>query len=60
MSDCYELEAVPPNTLRDLLRAAIESVIDRQAFAEEIEAEKADAAMLEAQHQPLIRALQAS
>ena len=60
MSDCYELEAVPPNTLRDLLRAAIESVIDRQAFAEEIEAEKADAAMLEAQHQTLIRALQAS
>jgi hypothetical protein len=43
----YELEALPPAELQQIVREAIEGVIDRAAYAAEIEAEKADAAFLE-------------
>ncbi len=42
--DVYELEAVPPKTLQGLLRDALNSVIDVEAFNHEIEREKQDAA----------------
>lgn len=45
-SDVYELEALPPETLQQLLIDAIDSVIDVDAFNAEIDAEKNDAAFL--------------
>jgi ParB-like chromosome segregation protein Spo0J len=42
----WELEALPPERLQELLREAIESVLDRVRFEQEIAAEKADAATL--------------
>lgn len=42
----YELEAVPPATLQQILRDAIRSVLDMDAYNREVEAEKADAAEL--------------
>ena len=42
----WELEALPPETLQSLLRDAIDAVIDVDAFNEELEAEKQDAAWL--------------
>jgi hypothetical protein len=43
----FELEAIPPRRLQEILRAAINSVIDVEAFNREIDAEKRDAAHLE-------------
>lgn len=43
----YELEALPPATLQALLRQAIESVLDLDAFNAQIEAEKGDAQSLD-------------
>ena len=45
--DVWELEALPPATLQQLLQDAIDRVIDVEAFNHEIDAEKADAAKLE-------------
>jgi hypothetical protein len=45
-TDVFELEAVPPETLQSLLQAAIDSVIDVDAFNAEIDREKDDAAFL--------------
>jgi hypothetical protein len=42
----FELEALPPETLQQLVREAIEGVLDRDAFAAEIEAERNDAVFL--------------
>jgi hypothetical protein len=42
----FEIEALEPATLQQILRTAIESVIDQAAYAAEIEAEKKDAAFL--------------
>jgi len=44
--DVFELEALSPEDLQDLLRKAIESVIDREALNHELDAEKEDAAWL--------------
>jgi ParB-like chromosome segregation protein Spo0J len=46
--DVFELEALAPEQLQEILREAIEAVIDRDALDAEIEAEKQDAAHLEA------------
>ncbi|MBI3839790.1 MAG: ParB N-terminal domain-containing protein [Planctomycetia bacterium] len=46
-ANVFELEALSPEALQEILRSTIESVIDRSALDEEIEAEKADAAHLE-------------
>ena len=43
----WELEALPPETLQNVLREAIDSVIDTEAFNHEIDQEKADAAKLD-------------
>jgi hypothetical protein len=45
--DVFELEAVPPQVLQNLLRDAIDAVIDKKAFNHEIDQEMADAATLE-------------
>jgi len=45
--DVFELEALPPKTLQELLTEAIESVIDVEAFNHEIDQEKKDAASLD-------------
>ncbi len=54
----YELEAIPPDELQQMLRSAIESVLDMQAFKAEIEAEKKDAAHLDAVRRRIISTLQ--
>ncbi len=43
----HELEAVAPETLQTLLRDAIDSVIDIEAFNSEIDAEREDSAFLQ-------------
>lgn len=45
-TDVFELEAVRPEKLQELLRATLDAVIDRAAFNAELDAEKADAAYL--------------
>jgi hypothetical protein len=45
--DVFELEAVPPDQLQSMLRQALDSVLDVNAFNTEIELEKLDAAQLE-------------
>jgi hypothetical protein len=45
--DVFELEAVAPDDLQQLLTDAIDTVIDRNAFNYELDQEKADAAKLE-------------
>lgn len=55
--DVYELEAVPPVELQSILREAIDSVIDVDAFNAEIEREKQDAADLERIRQRLMSRL---
>ena len=42
----YELEAVSPEQLQQYLRAAIEFVLDRDAFEHEVEREKRAATFL--------------
>jgi hypothetical protein len=44
----YELEALSPEQLQTILSEAIDSVIDAEAFNAELEAEKSDAAYLQA------------
>lgn len=46
--DVWELEALPPATLQRLLQETVDSVIDVDAFNHELDAEKTDAAKLEA------------
>lgn len=43
----YELEALEPGDLQQILRDAIDSVIDREAFNAEVDAERQDAAQLD-------------
>ena len=45
--DVFELEAVPPDVLAKMLRDAIDSVIDVDAFNHELDCEKADAAEIQ-------------
>jgi hypothetical protein len=42
--DVWELEALPPDELQELLRGAVEGYLDREAFDAEVEKEKQDAA----------------
>ena len=55
--DVYELEAVPPRTLQDVLRTAIESVINQDAFNAEVEAEQQDAGFLETERARVLSAM---
>jgi hypothetical protein len=43
----FELEAIPPATLQQYLREAIDDVLDLKAFNAEIDREKEDAAYLD-------------
>lgn len=54
----YELEALHPETLQEILRDTIESVIDREAFQHEVEQEKVDAAQIDATRGRVLRYLQ--
>jgi ParB-like nuclease domain len=45
--DVFELEAVPPDQLQEILRDAIDSVLDLKAYNAEIDREKSDAAKLD-------------
>jgi hypothetical protein len=45
--DVFELEAVPPDRLQEILRQAIDGVLDVEAFNAEVDAEKRDAARLD-------------
>jgi len=47
-TDCWELEAIPPEQLQQIVREVIDSVIDVDAFNAEVAAERADAARLQA------------
>src|SRR5262249_37473657 len=47
-SDVFELEAVPPAQLEDILRNTIHSVLDLKLYEAEIERAKKDAALLDA------------
>ena len=53
----YELEALAPDALQQILREAIESVIDRDAYTAETETEADDAAWLDEQRQRVLLAL---
>jgi hypothetical protein len=53
----YELEAVPPATLQHFLREVIDSVLDVDAFNEELDAEKQDAAQLAERRKSVHKAL---
>jgi hypothetical protein len=44
---CYELEAIPPEQLQQILRDAIDEVMDLDAFNAELDKEHEDAARLE-------------
>jgi hypothetical protein len=46
-TDAYELESLPPEELKDLLRATIDDVINVDAYNAEVDAERNDAAYLE-------------
>ncbi len=54
----YELEALPPETLQQVIRESIEAVIDRDAYAAEIEVEREDAVFLADARQSVVEALQ--
>lgn len=49
--DVYELEAVPPSLMQSAIAEAIESVIDLEAFNDELASEKSDAVTLQAMKQ---------
>jgi len=55
--DVFELEALPPDTLQELLRDAIDSVMDVAALNYEIGEEKKDAAFLAEARQTAVNAL---
>jgi hypothetical protein len=54
----YELEAVAPQQLQGLLRDAIDSVIDIDAYNHEVDEEKKDAAFNAANRERVLRVLQ--
>ncbi len=56
-TDIFELEALEPEVLQQIVREAIESVIDRDALSAEIDAERADAAFLASVRQRVCESL---
>ena len=50
-TDVFELEALSPATLQDLLREALDRVMDVAAFNAEVEAEEQDAKTLDEKRQ---------
>jgi hypothetical protein len=56
-TDTYELEAVPPVQMQQVLRDAVEEVLDRAAFEAEVEQEEKDAAELEVIRKRMLAAI---
>jgi hypothetical protein len=56
-SNVYELEALPPDALQAIIREAIQSVIDQEVFAAEVESEAQDALDLQAVRRKLMNGL---
>jgi hypothetical protein len=54
----FELEAIRPDVLQQLVREAVEWVIDRHAFTDEVEAERDDAAFLAGVRRAVVDVLQ--
>ena len=59
-TNTWEVEALPPEQLQDLLDEAIVSVLDLEAFEHEVEAEQADAHHLESVRRTIQEVLQAT
>ena len=55
--NAFELETLPPATLESILTQAIDDVIDVEKFNAELDAEKTDAAFLEALRRRAMSAL---
>lgn len=55
--DCFELEALEPSVLQQILRDAIEDVLDLPAFNAEVDAEKNDAVNLFRLREHVIKSL---
>jgi hypothetical protein len=55
--DVFELEAVPPERLQAILREAIDSVLDADAFSAEVEKEKEEAAYLDTVRRVVLRSM---
>jgi hypothetical protein len=53
----FELEAVAPETLKNLLRRAIESVLDVKSYAAEVKTERGEMAFLAGQRESVCRSL---
>lgn len=56
-ADVFEVEAIPPAVLQEIVSEAIRSVLDIDAFNREVETEKADAAEIEAARKTAMKAL---
>jgi hypothetical protein len=56
-SDVYELEALEPPDLQGIITDAIDAVIDVESFNAELDAERSDAAFLQAKRQQIVAAL---
>ena len=56
--DVFELEALAPEQLQEILREVIEAVIDRDAHSAEIEEEQSDSAFLEGARRVVMAALE--
>jgi hypothetical protein len=56
-TDTYELEAVPPEQMQQILRDAIEEVMDRAAFDAEMKQEEKDAAELDVIRKRMLAAI---
>lgn len=56
-TDAYELEAVPAETLQEMLKGAIERVLDMSALEDDIEQERRDLLFLAEQRRRVLRAL---
>ncbi|QDT77933.1 ParB-like nuclease domain protein [Gimesia maris] len=54
-NDVFEVEALRPKQLQDLLKAALDSVMDLDLFNREIEQEKHDAVEIEAYRQAVLK-----
>ena len=57
MLNAYELEAIDPEDLQAILRKAIESVLDVDAFNHEVDQEAQDAAQIEAVRRTVLHAI---
>jgi hypothetical protein len=53
----FELEAIPPTRLQEMLREAINNVLDLEAFNSELEREEQDATRLESLRRTLVASL---